>query len=186
VKVWNRWRKENPHVEINLKLADLSHTDLTFAQLAGADLTRANLSKATLRKTNLTDAKLVGAKLYGAWLVKAKLTGATMTRADLSKAILRIFYNNGIHTIAYDARPIISFENPTDQQSRSLTASASPRLGVGIRDGRSRGMEFRARTARVGGRDLASPHRLPLTNCTCRQLRQHNDMLFREPNIIAA
>jgi hypothetical protein len=38
VKVWNRWRKENPQIEINLKLADLQDVDLAFAQFAGLDI----------------------------------------------------------------------------------------------------------------------------------------------------
>ena len=59
----------------------------------------------------------------------------------------------------------------------------SPRLALGIRDGRSRGWGIRVRTQRRGGHDLASPHRLALTNSLRRTQRPHNDMLFREPNI---
>ena len=50
----------------------------------------------------------------------------------------------------------------------STTPLGSPRLAVGIRDSRSSGMEFRARTIRRGGHDLTSAHCFGLTNCSCR------------------
>jgi hypothetical protein len=78
------------------------------------------------------------------------------------------------------------FQNPTSQRSRSLTARLT-RLAIGIRDSMSRGIEFRL--GRRYERDKArpeSPCLLPLTNYLCRQQRQHNDMLFREPNSNAA
>jgi hypothetical protein len=58
VKVWNKWRKENPDIRPNLTRADLVEANLTRAYLVGAELGRANLSGAHLFEANLTGAKL--------------------------------------------------------------------------------------------------------------------------------
>lgn len=93
---WNRWRDENPDVEI-----DLAGIDLTRANLAGANLSGANLGGATLAKANLlgadlesatlrharaVSADLIGADLRGAHLEGAKLAGSHLKEADLSGA----------------------------------------------------------------------------------------------------
>jgi uncharacterized protein YjbI with pentapeptide repeats len=111
VEVWNKWREENPYVEI-----DLSHTDLRKSDLEEIDLHRAtlmdsnfsvsNLSKANLkdawlpgvnflftnlsgtnlRNTTLTLANLIGAKLVGADLENARLEHTNLPFADLRSA----------------------------------------------------------------------------------------------------
>jgi hypothetical protein len=74
VDFWNNWRVAHPHVEV----------DLRFADLHGINLSRINLSMADLRGINLTNANLMGANF-----VKAFLFQANLNNADLSRAILR-------------------------------------------------------------------------------------------------
>lgn len=73
VKVWNRWREENPKVE----------PDLSYVKLTKADLTRADLTGAHLRGANLYEANLYNAKLEGATLTQTDLTGANFPEAKL-------------------------------------------------------------------------------------------------------
>jgi uncharacterized protein YjbI with pentapeptide repeats len=103
VEVWNKWRKENPNVEIDLgfakfRKANLRKANLSFARLYDADLRGSNLIRADLhsailmdadlRRADLSKANLVGAKLIGADFGGANLYDADLSRADLSGAIL--------------------------------------------------------------------------------------------------
>ncbi len=83
VTVWNKWRDENPDVEI-----DLSGSDLYAAHLRGAHLSGANLERAFLEKAILLEADLIGANLSQANLINANLVAANLTRANLSRANL--------------------------------------------------------------------------------------------------
>ena len=98
VKAWNKWRKENRHIEPDLNWADLCDADLceanlsgatlygTFlinAQLNGADLSNADLEAADLCGADLGKAKLNGANFAFCCLVNANLSGATLTGAEL-------------------------------------------------------------------------------------------------------
>ena len=74
VKIWNKWRVDNPDVDI----------DLIEADLMGANLSEANLSGASLMEANLP-----GADLHGAYLSEANLSGANLRQADLREASLR-------------------------------------------------------------------------------------------------
>jgi hypothetical protein len=112
-QTWNKGRKENPYIKIDLTEADLRgvhlieadlnraklirvnliEANLRGAQLIGADLSRADLRGAQLIGADLSRAKLYeadlsGANLYRADLTGAKLTGAKLTRADLTEADL--------------------------------------------------------------------------------------------------
>ncbi len=94
VEVWNKWRKENPDNEVDLKEADLEGVSLWKVDLRGADLWRADLmeaglSKADLSGTNLWQANLSGADLSSANLKGANLWGAQASLADLHGADLR-------------------------------------------------------------------------------------------------
>lgn len=109
IEVWNKWRNENPNVEVdlifgnlvgadligaNLVVADLSGAKLNgaflnFADLSGANLVGADLNGAFLVVANLSETDLSGAKLVGADLDGADLSGANLIRADLSEAFLR-------------------------------------------------------------------------------------------------
>ena len=103
VEAWNKWRKENPEIEIELNEADLSGTDLSGANffsaelfeadLKGADLSEAdlggaNLCKADLRKVNLFRARINDVYLIGADLREADLMAADLLMANLSGANL--------------------------------------------------------------------------------------------------
>jgi uncharacterized protein YjbI with pentapeptide repeats len=74
VEAWNRWRKDNADVKV-----DLSNTDLR----------KANLRKANLRKANLREVNFSGAELYRADLFQANLSGALLYQTELSAADLR-------------------------------------------------------------------------------------------------
>jgi uncharacterized protein YjbI with pentapeptide repeats len=101
MEVWNKWRKENRKVNINLdhaslRGANLSGYNLNGANLNGADLhkadlseaslTRAHLSNANLRKADLREANLSMASLHLAHLSEADLRGANLAEADLRRA----------------------------------------------------------------------------------------------------
>jgi uncharacterized protein YjbI with pentapeptide repeats len=88
VRVWNRWRAENPGVDINLSGSDLYGVDLGGANLNGANLERAFLEKANLVKADLLGANLSQANLIDARLFEANLTGANLSRANLFGADL--------------------------------------------------------------------------------------------------
>jgi hypothetical protein len=88
VDVWNRWRKENPTVDVDLTDADLYSADLCKANLKAADLTGAKLGKADLRQVNLGGANVKRANLIEANFDKASLSSADLGHADLSKANL--------------------------------------------------------------------------------------------------
>ena len=51
--IWNKWRQQNPNIEINL-----SYTNLTETNLAGTNLTRTNLTKTDLKKACIIGARL--------------------------------------------------------------------------------------------------------------------------------
>ncbi|MBI3915050.1 MAG: toll/interleukin-1 receptor domain-containing protein [Chloroflexi bacterium] len=78
VAEWNKWRRENPTIEI----------DLSNADLVGAHLLNANLFGANLVGANLEDANLIGAYLIGANLEDANLRNANFRDAYLSDANL--------------------------------------------------------------------------------------------------
>ena len=85
---WNKWRKDNPSVQV-----DLSEANLFKANLTGVLLYEANLREANLLEANLIGASLDGADLSGAFLKEAKLIetdfrGATLTGACLDEANL--------------------------------------------------------------------------------------------------
>lgn len=63
---WNKWRKDNPGIEINLSKATLSNAHLEGADLAVAYLEGVNLTGAHLEGANLTGAILNGANLHKA------------------------------------------------------------------------------------------------------------------------
>jgi uncharacterized protein YjbI with pentapeptide repeats len=97
-RAWNKWRAENPNVEIDLSGSDLYGADLNRinlnwanlerAFLERADLDRADLMGANLSQANLIDTNLFAANLTGANLNRANLFGANLIGADLSSADL--------------------------------------------------------------------------------------------------
>jgi len=97
-EAWNRWRKENPEIEVDLSGAEVRHDWSIRRDLSGYDLSEANLSRAKLINVSLAGANLRRAKmskidldrvdLRKADLSAASLVGATALRTDLRGAIL--------------------------------------------------------------------------------------------------
>lgn len=90
---WNRWRRENPDVLVNLNMVNLEKRDLSSIDLSRSYLGQANFEDAILKNANLCDATLEeaildGADLSGADLSRASLSGAKLYGSNLSKAIL--------------------------------------------------------------------------------------------------
>jgi hypothetical protein len=98
VEVWNKWREENPDIEIDLRDADLAGAELSDANFDDADLSQANFRKAwltgaqfslaRLNGADLTDANLAGAYLRHAQLNRANLYDASLWDANLRQAVL--------------------------------------------------------------------------------------------------
>ncbi len=98
VKVWNQWREEHSDIEIDLRDANLTLTDLRGANLRDAlligaslistGLSRADLSRAFLSQAYLDQAILIKANLSGANLSTARLLSANFSEANLCEAIL--------------------------------------------------------------------------------------------------
>jgi uncharacterized protein YjbI with pentapeptide repeats len=84
VDQWNRWRKDNRNVEIDLSRADLSDTDLRGINLCGA-----RLYKAKLNGANLCNADLYGAEIQYGSLQSAILRGVNLHYASFRGADLR-------------------------------------------------------------------------------------------------
>jgi len=98
VSVWNKWRQENPSIEIdlsgedfselNLSKVDFSEANLQFTNFTMADLRQANLRQANLRQANLRQANLREATLREAYISEADLSEADLSGADLNMAYL--------------------------------------------------------------------------------------------------
>jgi len=67
VEVWNEWREENEHVQIDLSSADLYGTNLSSADFSNASLSFANLIFADLHSANLSSANLKDALQPHLW-----------------------------------------------------------------------------------------------------------------------
>jgi uncharacterized protein YjbI with pentapeptide repeats len=94
IAAWNDWREKNPKLlELDLRGADLTGSDLPKAELSGVDLRGASLFAANLPEANLGAADLRGANLSEAFLTWANLSGAdlrgtNLVGANLSEAFL--------------------------------------------------------------------------------------------------
>ena len=86
--IWNRWRMNNPNVEVDLSGADLTNANLAETNLSNLRLSNANLSEAKLTRANLDEARLSNADLTLADLSEATLSNAYLVGANLSKANL--------------------------------------------------------------------------------------------------
>ena len=109
VDAWNKWRRDNPTVDVklsnanligaelwraNLNGVNLIEANLSLANLSRADLITANLTRAILIETNLIDANLIGANLTEAILIGADLSmtqalSANFTGANLTRAYIQ-------------------------------------------------------------------------------------------------
>jgi Pentapeptide repeats (8 copies) len=96
VEVWNKWRNENPDVEVNLIDANLRNVYLYRADLHEARLMNTNLTSAYLAGANLRNAILLSADLLSADLDGADLEGADLTEANLDNANLHYANLTGV------------------------------------------------------------------------------------------
>ena len=88
VDEFDKFRKENPDVEIDLSGADLEDANLYRVNLEDAHLEGTNLHSANFCRANLSGAGLNGADLTNAFLLGACLNGASLCNADLEGANL--------------------------------------------------------------------------------------------------
>jgi len=92
-ETWNKWRRDNPDVVIDLNPPDLREIDFSETNLRGINLSKTdlrgiNLSGADLREIDLSGADLSGADLSGAYLREANLSGANLSGVNLREANL--------------------------------------------------------------------------------------------------
>ena len=90
-KLWAVVSDENEGERANLRIANLSGTDLSGANLTDAGLEGASLTAANLLGADLTGAHLTGANLNGAHLTGAYLAGAYLTGAKIDHNIRDCF-----------------------------------------------------------------------------------------------
>jgi len=93
VEVWNKWRKENNTIKVDLSGAvlggaNLNGVDLRDARLTRVDFREASLQRARLSLANLSRATLTGASLKQATLKEARMAHTIVMNADLRDADL--------------------------------------------------------------------------------------------------
>jgi uncharacterized protein YjbI with pentapeptide repeats len=107
---WNKWRRENVEIQIDLSGTDLSNLDLSMGNFSpahvsgstingipvvssvGLQLPQVNLSLTNLQNADFNHANLAGAKLRGAHLSGTNFAHTNLSQADLSYA--NIHYTN--------------------------------------------------------------------------------------------
>lgn len=94
VEHWNAWRKQNPQIKPDLRLANLMGGMYNKIDLSGASLNKAQLQGVMFQDAHLEGADLDLANLEGAHLNEAHLEGASLREANLGGADLRgIFFD---------------------------------------------------------------------------------------------
>ncbi len=88
IEMWNRWRKDQQVIEIDLRKANLRGANLAQANLSNVNLRGANLTHANLTQTNFTQANLTRANLFRACLTVAHLRGTLLRGANIRGACL--------------------------------------------------------------------------------------------------
>lgn len=93
VASWNKWRKDHPEIEPDLRNEDLQKRDLVQidfrrTNLDGADLSEVNLSSAHLNSASLYQADLEGATLCNAVLFRTYFKETILRRTNFHKASL--------------------------------------------------------------------------------------------------
>lgn len=128
VKIWNRWRKENPRVRPDLRGAQLSQADLSGAILDEANLYTAKLWKVSLQGASLCGAALSSVNLNGANLRSANLTGANLRYASLVGAdLMEASISN---SLVYGVSIWNLKGRPKDQSNLIITSPSEPTITV--------------------------------------------------------
>lgn len=133
VKVWNKYREDNPEENILLYSVKLENANLEGVNLNGADLRRANLKNAKLSRAFLDKADLQGAILEGAELLsasaqeanfnKSNIRGTNFYHSNLQKAIFRNVKCNEFTSFCYADLSETDF---TGAQNLEMIAIAPP------------------------------------------------------------
>lgn len=107
---WNKWRRENVEIQVDLSGTDLSNLDLSMGNFSparvpkspidgipvvsyiGIQLTQINWNSANLQSADFNHANLTGANFRGAHLSGTNFSHANLSNADLSYA--NIHYTN--------------------------------------------------------------------------------------------
>lgn len=97
VEEWNKWRKENPRIKIDLSKAEFNEVSLVGVDLREANLIEADLRRVDLTRANLVEAHLSRARLIGAVLNQADLSQASFIEADLRGSLLYGTFLNRTH-----------------------------------------------------------------------------------------
>lgn len=169
VAVWNRWREENPDVQIDLRSADLRDENLSGANFRNAALSGCNFHDAFLNKTDFSSADLRSAQLTGAQIreasfVGANLEGTGLTQADASDADFSEAYMKGsVFISATLARAILSKTHCRDSNFNAADLSQAVLLGTDFRDSHMEGARFTG----------ASLENADLMRCDCRNAYFH-------------
>ena len=87
VESWNKWREENPRVEINLREAVIKESNLYKINLFSADLSDATFDKVNLYGANLVDTNFSGANLENSDFESAELWNTNFAGANLTGAL---------------------------------------------------------------------------------------------------
>ncbi len=88
VEGWNKWREENPEIEIDLSEANLGNAKLSRANLFEVNLRGASLIEANITSTDLSYADLSRATIVSSSLNYSNLEGTILTKADLRNSVL--------------------------------------------------------------------------------------------------
>ena len=104
VEEWNKWREDNPDIEINLSNADLRHLNLSGINFSKVVLANANLEFSCLKNSsidsaNLNEVILNNADMSNSTLAHSKLINALLNRVDLRKTSL-MYTNFQLATLA--------------------------------------------------------------------------------------
>lgn len=113
VEVWNKWRKENPHIVPDLIKADIRGYDLSFidfsnAKLSESDFSFTNLFHAKLSETILSKTVFIRTNFAQTLLSKTNFNGSSIgwsvfVNTDLSAAIgLDLIDHKGPSSIGID------------------------------------------------------------------------------------
>jgi len=130
---WNRWREQNPDINIDLSQADLYKADLSKTNFLEADLSGADLRRTNLCMANLSHANLTRTNFYRADLSRTNLSEAKLHNNDLRWAILSDVDLRGAELVGCSIYAIsawsIKLEN-TKQTNLIITDRGEPEITV--------------------------------------------------------
>ena len=85
-EAWNKWRKENPNVKPDLRLAKLVNIDLKNTNLSKSDLGGVDFTKSILYEDDFSGSYMAACNLTEVNMTLSNLRGATLWGANLHQA----------------------------------------------------------------------------------------------------